>query len=108
MSALTDAIAKTSGEQNRALTWFLDHTGETVSWTVIKGQTDEGFRLVNQAKGIYKPHYTDYTLSVRQTISSSYADKDVIRRSDGGWAYPYFQEDPKPANSDSIRPGIPI
>jgi hypothetical protein len=92
MSALVEALAKTEGEHRQALDWFATNTGKVISWSTIKAQVDNGFRLVNQAKGIYKPHYTDYALSVRQTLDGPYADKDVERRADGSWAYAYFQE----------------
>lgn len=69
-------------------------------WSTIKGHFDPGARLVNQAKGIYKPAYTDYTLSVRQTLNSPYADKEIVLRSDGSWLYPYFQENPDPLERD--------
>lgn len=67
----------------QALKWFDQHRGATVLWSTIKGHFDPGARLVNQAKGIYKPAYTDYTLSVRQTLNSPYADKEIVLRSDG-------------------------
>jgi putative restriction endonuclease len=50
-----------------------------------------GVRLAARAKGIYKPRYTDYALSVRQTLDSPYADKEVIRRSGGSWVYSYYK-----------------
>jgi putative restriction endonuclease len=37
---------------------------------------------------------------VRQTLTSPYADKELIRRPDGSWIYPYFQENPNPAERD--------
>ena len=57
-------------------------------------------RVVNQAKGIYKPAYTDYALSVRQTLDSPYADRPVVQTADGGWIYPYYQELKAPAERD--------
>ena len=102
MSDLTKAIARVDGEHAIALNWFHEHTGQTVAWSDIRqfADLDEGARLVNQAKGIYKPHYTDYTLSVRQTLISPYADKELVRRPDGSWIYPYFQETQNPADRD--------
>ncbi len=47
-----------------------------------------GFGSVNQAKGIYKPHYGDYALGVRQTLDGPYADEEVTRRPDGSWVRP--------------------
>jgi len=58
------------------------------------------FGSSKQAKGIYKPHYGDYALSVRQTLGGPYADKEVTRRPDGSWVYPYFQENPDPKQRD--------
>ncbi len=100
MSDLTDAIAKIEGEHSIALNWFREQAGRKVAWSRMKDHVNEGARLVNQAKGIYKPHYTDYALSVRQTLSSPYADKELIRRPDGSWIYPYFQENPIPSERD--------
>jgi hypothetical protein len=101
MSALTEALAKTRGEHRQALDWLAANTGKVISWSAIKALVDNGFRLVNQAKGIYKPHYTEYALTVRQTLDGPYADKDVERRPDGSWVYPYFQENPDPSQRDS-------
>ena len=100
MSALTTALAKVEGEHAAALHWFREHSGTTVSWSAMDDQADSGVRLAARAKGIYKPHYTDYALSVRQTLDSPYADKEVIRRSDGSWVYSYYQENPNPAERD--------
>jgi hypothetical protein len=100
MSALTEAWAKTQGEHRQALDWFVKNTGKVITWSTIKAQVDNGFRLVNQAKGIYKPHYTDYALSIRQTLDAPYEDKDIIRRPDGSWVYPYFQENTDPSQRD--------
>ena len=62
MSDLTKAIARVDGEHAIALNWFHEHTGQTVAWSDTRqfADLDEGARLVNQAKGIYRPHYTDY------------------------------------------------
>ena len=55
---------------------------------------------------------------MRQTLGSPYADKEVIRRPDGSWIYPYFQENPNPAERDReatnrglvkcINDGVPV
>lgn len=42
-------------DHNEALAWFDQHTGQTVTWKAMQDHTEEGARLVNQAKGIYKP-----------------------------------------------------
>jgi putative restriction endonuclease len=56
--------------------------------------------FVTQAKGIYKPRSTDFALSVRQTTTVPYADKEVVRRDDGSWVYPYFRENADPSQRD--------
>lgn len=87
-------------DHEAALDWFREHTGERVSWTVLQDHATNGPRLVTQAKGIYKPAYTDYALSVRQTLGGPYADREVMRRADGAWTYEYFQENPDPTLRD--------
>ncbi|MGO7917520.1 hypothetical protein ACC702_40065, partial [Rhizobium ruizarguesonis] len=57
-------------------------------------------RLVTQAKGISKPPYMEYALSVRHTLDSPYADTEIQRRPDGSWAYPSFQENLDPLQRD--------
>jgi hypothetical protein len=85
LTDLDAAIAKVEGEHAEALRWFRDHAGQTVGWREIKDHADQGARLVTQAKGIYKPRYAGFALSVRQTLDSPYADKEVVRRDDGSW-----------------------
>ena len=118
VTTLDAAIAKVEGEHAEALRWFRDHAGQTVGWREIKDHANLGARLVTQAKGIYKPHYTDFALSVRQTLDSPYADKEVVRRDDVSWVYPYFQENADPSQRDTeatnrglmrcMEEGIPV
>jgi putative restriction endonuclease len=100
MSELSVALSRVRGEHGVALRWFHGHAGQRIAWARIKDLNENGARLVNQAKGIYKPHYTDYALSVRQTLNGPYADKEVYHRPDGSWVYSYFQENPNPAQRD--------
>lgn len=83
-----------------ALHWFNDHAGKTVPWSELKSHAAEGARLFTAAKGIYKPAYTDYALSVRQNPKSPYYDLDIEHRPDGSWLYPYFQENTDPQKRD--------
>ncbi|MCR6670729.1 HNH endonuclease [Devosia ginsengisoli] len=111
-------IAIIGNQQRTALQWFMDNAGQVRSWRDIELEADEGNRLATLAKGIYKPAYTKYALSIRQTLTSSYADKDVVTRPDGSWLYPYFQENPDPNARDQeatnrglmncLRDGVPI
>lgn len=100
MSDLEDALAQITGEHAIALRWFREQAGKIVSWSDIQEYSNSSARLVNQAKGIYKPHYMEYALSVRQTLDSPYADKEIQRRPDGSWVYPYFQESRDPNKRD--------
>ncbi|WP_428414967.1 HNH endonuclease [Pararhizobium sp.] len=105
-------------QHKSALDWFLTNAGLIRSWREIEKQADNGRRLATLAKGIYKPAYTHYALSVRQTLTSSYGDKEIVHRPDGSWVYPYFQENPDPDQRDSeatnrglmhcLRDGVPI
>jgi len=118
MSDLDDRLSKLEGQHETALRWFSAHTGKIVSWAEMQAHAERGGRLVTQAKGIYKPQYMSYALSVRQTLDSPYADKDVQWRADGSWVYPYFQENKDPALRDTeatnrglvkcMEDGVPI
>jgi hypothetical protein len=77
----------------------------------------DGTLLATRAKGIYKPAWNEYALSVRQTMEGPYADRDPILRRDGSWIYLYHQEgDPKlrdeyftnVAMMGCMRDGVPI
>jgi putative restriction endonuclease len=54
----------------------------------------------SKAKGIYKPQWTDYALSVRQNLNGPYPDREPIWRPDGTWLYSYFQEGEDPEGRD--------
>lgn len=118
MLSVEDAIARTQGNHRTALQWFNDHAGNEVSWASMQEYSETSVRIVNQAKGIYKPADSTYALSVRQTLNSPYADRPILERDDGSWQYPYFQENPNPAERDReatnrglvncLRDGIPV
>ncbi|MBW8639170.1 HNH endonuclease [Hoeflea sp. WL0058] len=100
MISVEDALGRVTGDQRTALQWYRDHTGHEVLWADMQDFSREHVRIVNQAKGIYKPAYTDYALSVRQTLEGPYADRPVDRRADGSWQYLYYQENQNPADRD--------
>jgi putative restriction endonuclease len=102
MADIDTALEGTAGDHRAALEWFRQHTGERQTWTNIQAAGEVAARLVTQAKGIYKPKGLDYALSVRQTLDSPYADKEILRRPDGSWVYPYFQENADPAQRDRM------
>jgi len=62
----------------------------------------DGTYIVNKAKGIHKPAYTKYALSVRQTLASPYPDREPVIRQDGSWRYLYHQELDEPDNRDNV------
>lgn len=97
---LENALSRIEGVHKEALVWFNDHRGQRVQWSEIKAHADNGARLVNQAKGIYKPAYTDLALSVRTIQDGPYPDKEVEYRSDGSWVCQYFQENIDPSKRD--------
>lgn len=73
----------------RALEWFLDHEGQLVPWPAPLG---DGTLLATKAKGIYKPQWSRYALSVRQTLDGPYPDHAIEYLPDGSWLYKYYQE----------------
>lgn len=88
MKQLGEAMAKLTSEHRRALDWFAARAGTERPWPAPLG----GTLLATKAKGIYKPAWSEYALSVRQTLGSPYPDKEPIMRADGTWSYRYFQE----------------
>ena len=63
---------------------------------------------MNQAKGIYKPAYTDFALSVRTIQDGPYPDKEVEFRADGSWVCQYYQEniDPNQRDKEATNRGL--
>ncbi len=101
MSILEEVISRQIGEHLTALKWFVSNTGQLVTWASLQQTAQSGARVVTQAKGIYKPEYSEYALSVRQTLAGPYDDKEIIFRADGSWVYSYHQEDSDPSRRDS-------
>lgn len=100
MSEVDAAIAGVTGEHRAALEWFRANKGRMVPWAEIKASRDAGVGLVNSAKGIYKPAYTDFALSARTLQEGPYPDREVEHRPDGSWVVQYFQENPDPDQRD--------
>jgi putative restriction endonuclease len=100
VAELEGALSKTTRKHRVALDWFNEHKGEIIKWSDIQEFSADHSRLVNQAKGIYKPKYSDYSLSLRTIQNGPYPDKDVEYRSDGSWALHYFQENQNPDQRD--------
>ena len=83
----------------RALKWFEDQAGEIVPWP---SPLSDGTLLATKPKGIYKPEWTKYALSVRRSLEGPYLDKPIQQNPDGSWTFLYFQEDLDPARRDQL------
>ena len=87
---LTDLLPPSlSGRHRSALEWFEQHAGEEVPWP---RPLSDGTLLATRAKGIYKPAWSEFALSVRQTLDGPYPDRAVEQKQNGTWSYDYYQE----------------
>ena len=98
MLNLSDVIKKLPDRHQAALCWFITYRGQERSWP---SPLLDGTLLTIRPKGIYKPEWTNYALSVRQSLKGPYQDRDPDIRPDGTWSYQYFQENSDPAKRDS-------
>lgn len=86
------------------LAWFEEHAGTDTTWPkpirewivathprVVK----EKIVLVTQYKGIFKPKWMPYVLSIRSTPKGPYADSPVTYNDDGSWSFRYAREENK-------------
>lgn len=89
MTYAVRALLHLPAQHQCALRWFLERTGVATAWPEA---LPDGTLLATRAKGIYKPAWSEYALSVRQTLDGPYADREPIRRRDGTWVYLYHQE----------------
>lgn len=96
---ISDLLESLPDQHRRALQWFEAHAGQETAWP---GRLDSETLLATKAKGIYKPAWSTYALSIRQTLTGPYPDKEVEYRGDGTWSYAYFQEDLDPAKRDDL------
>lgn len=97
MSQLSHLLGKLEPRHRRALLWFTEHAGTVQPWPQPLSLPEGATFLATKAKGIYKPAWSQYALSVRQTLDSPYPDREPIYREDGTWQYQYFQE-----NTDAL------
>jgi hypothetical protein len=106
-------------EQHRvALSWFLDHADSEQPWPAPIQTAAGETLLATRPKGIYKPAWSEYALSVRQSLGGSYPDREPELRSDGTWLFSYFQENESPTERDDEytnrgmiacwRDGVPV
>lgn len=92
MNQLKSLLDPLPERHRAALEWFGDRAGEVHPWPKRIMIGSDSTLLATQAKGIYKPIWTKYALSVRQTLGGPYPDLDPDVRPDGTWSYKYFQE----------------
>ena len=71
MAAIDDLLDRLPDHHREALLWFAQNAGTEVSWP---DPLSGGTLLATRAKGIYKPAWTEYALSVRTTLDSPYSD----------------------------------
>lgn len=100
MSSISDALAKVEGRHLEALQWFASNRSRNVTWKEISSHAENGARLSGAAKGIYKPKYTEFSISVKVLQDGPYPDREVEYRPDGSWICQYFQENPDPGQRD--------
>ena len=98
MLDIEETLSRLTERHRVALQWFATHAAQERSWP---GSLADGTLLASKAKGIYKPSWTKYALSVRQSLGGPYSDRDSKLRSDGTWPYDYFQENTDPDQRDS-------
>jgi putative restriction endonuclease len=89
MHELADSLERVDGRHRTALSWFANRRDEVVGWPA---PLDDGTLLATRAKGIYKPIWTHYALSIRLTLDGPYPDLSPAVREDGSWVLRYFQE----------------
>lgn len=100
MERLQELFRPLSDRHQQALQWFANHMGTDQPWPEPIPHPEGETFLATKAKGIYKPNWTRYALSVRQTLGGPYPDRDPVLRDDGTWLYSYFQENENPSARD--------
>ena len=98
MLDIEETLSSLTERHQAALRWFVAHTGQETPWP---GPLSDGTLLASRAKGIYKPGWTKYALSVRESLGGPYSDRDPELRLDGSWSYDYYQENTDPDKRDS-------
>ncbi len=89
MEKLDELLSRLPERHRTALSWFLEHAGREEPWPL---PLSDGTLVATRAKGIYKPNWTDYALSVRQALDGPYADREPVVRPDGSWSTCIFRK----------------
>ena len=82
-------MASLTPSHKLGLQWFIDNQGSTKTFPAPLA---DGSLLATRGKGIYKPHYTNYALSVRIQLDSQYKDGARVAIGQNGWAFAYHEE----------------
>src|SRR6056297_1401380 len=88
---INELLVRLAPLHRESLAWFQQRTGEVHAWPGRVDLPSGTTFLASTPKGIYKPKWTHYALSVRQSLDGPYNDQ-VMQRPDGTWSYAYFQE----------------
>ena len=109
------ALSGLTERHQAALHWFVTHRGQERPWPE---SLPDGTLVATRAKGIYKPRWSKYALSIRESLDNPYSDQPPTWRPDGTWSYNYYQENRDPYRRDSeftnlglvecIKDGIPV
>lgn len=102
MDSLGALLDRLPLKHRKALGWFLDNTGQVVSWPKPVNIDGEQVDLAVTAMGIYKPKWSHCALSVWQSLRGAYPDQPPIKRQDGSWVYAYYQQNQDPDKRDSF------
>lgn len=100
MPRLPELLAHLPEQHRRALLWFAERAGTEQPWPRPLSTPGGEVLLASRPKGIYKPAWSRYALSVRQSLDSPYKDREPILRPDGTWFYLYSQENDDPLARD--------
>jgi putative restriction endonuclease len=101
MESLHDLLRLLPERHRSALRWFLEYQGSELPWPDPLQLAEGATLLSSKAKGIYKPGWLPYALSVRESLGEYYPDREPKTRPDRSWEYHYFQENQDPAARDS-------
>lgn len=115
MKHFDELIPRLPDRHRAALLWFSENRGEEHTWP---SPLSDGTLLASRAQGIYKPKWTKYCLSIRQSLSSRYTDQQLQMRPDGSWSLVYAEEASSPRSRDAdyanrslhacMRDGVPV
>lgn len=98
MADLAALIERLPERHRNALEWFDRNAGTIQSWPA---PLDDGTLLATKAKGIYKPQWSKYALSIRHSVDSPYKNISIVNGPEGSWFYSYYQESQNPKDRDA-------